>query len=162
MGSQLLWCHRPHSRLSHYAGSTDSEVYEIWTAAYATIRQCNYMIHILTSKTYDYDVKPYVGTAYTIQSLIYQSLTQLFGDVPYVTPDNFNDIDYGNHVTRTPVKNYLCQAIGSFGKYADALPPDAAQTKPESHPVSFVAAQLLMATMYAEIKDYTNASKHFC
>lgn len=62
------------------------------------------MIHILTSKTYDYDVKPYVGTAYTIQSLIYQSLTQLFGDVPYVTPDNFNDIDYGNHVTRTPVK----------------------------------------------------------
>ena len=39
----------------------DSEVYEIWTAAYATIRQCNYMIHILTSKTYDYDVKPYVG-----------------------------------------------------------------------------------------------------
>lgn len=140
---------------------TDSEVYEIWTAAYATIRQCNYMIHILTSKTYDYDVKPYVGTAYTIQSLIYQSLTQLFGDVPYVTPDNFNDIDYGNHVTRTPVKIIYAKQLEALEKYADALPPDAAQTKPESHPVSFVAAQLLMATMYAEIKDYTNASKHF-
>lgn len=139
----------------------DNEVYEIWTAAYATIRQCNYMIHVLTSKAYGYEVEPYVGTAYAIQSLVYQSLTQLFGDVPYVTPDNFNDINHESDLTRTPVKLIYAKQLEALEKYANSLPQTATQSQPESNPVSFAAAQLLMATMYAEIKDYGNASKHF-
>lgn len=133
------------------------EVYEIWETAYSTIRQCNLLIHLLTTKEHTYDIKPYIGTAYTIQSQIYLSLTQLFGDVPYMTPENFNNMDYISRITRSPVKTIYTQLLEVLKNYSTALPSANEQ---HAYLVSSEALQLLMAGMCAETGEYAEAGKY--
>lgn len=130
-----------------------SETYDIWKNAYLTIRQCNYILHVLTTKEYDYDVKPYIGTLYAIRSLLYLSLTQLFGDVPYIT-ENMNDINDSRQIIRTPVKDIYTQQSAIMEKYVTSLPLAKEQ---DPYLVNSTAAHILIATMYVEMKDYANA-----
>lgn len=133
------------------------EVYEIWATAYSTIRQCNLLIHLLTTKEHTYDVKPYIGTAYAVQSQVYLSLTQLFGDVPYITPENFNDIDYITRITRSPAKTIYTKLSEVLKEYSSALPSANEQ---HTYLVNFEAVQLLMAGMRIETGEYAAADKH--
>ncbi len=134
---------------------TSEVAHEIWASAYAAIRQCNNLIYLLASKEYDYNVEPYIGTIYTIQSQIYLNLTQLFGDVPHVTPENFNNGE--NSWKRTPVKEIYAKQLEALKKYGVNLPQASAVKK---HFTNFSAFQLLMATMYMEMHDFESAAKH--
>lgn len=133
------------------------EVYEIWETAYRTINRCNLLIHLLTTKEYTYDVKPYIGTAYAVQSQIYLSLTQLFGDVPYMTPENFDNIDYFTRITRSPAKTIYTQLLEVLKNYSATLPSANEQ---HAYLVSSDALQLLMAGMSAETGQYAEADKY--
>lgn len=133
---------------------SDREVYEIWVNAYGAIQQCNILIYSLTNKKYDYNVEPYIGTAYTIQSQIYLSLTQLFGDVPHVTPENFSDVDA--KIVRTPVKEIYTQQIDLLMTYGANLPQ---AIEPNELFTNTSTIRLLGATMYMELGDYENAEK---
>lgn len=129
-----------------------SEVYDIWASAYKAIRQCNELIHLLSTKEYDYNVKPYIGTIYTVQSQIYLSLTQLFGDVPYMTPKNFNSIADINKLHRTPVKMIYDGQLKALDEYGRYLPP-LTDVQNKYFTNSF-ALQLLIANMYIEMGKY--------
>lgn len=133
------------------------EVYEIWETAYRTINRCNMLIHLLTTKEHTYDVKPYIGTAYAVQSQIYLSLTQLFGDVPYMTPENFDNIDYFTRITRSSAKTIYTQLLEVLKNYSATLPSANEQ---HAYLVSSDALQLLMAGMSAETGQYAEADKY--
>lgn len=133
------------------------EVNEIWETAYSTIRQCNMLILLLTTKEHIYDVKPYIGTAYAIQAQVYLSLTQLFGDVPYITPENFSNLDYITQITRSPAKAIYTPLLEVLQNYSTALPSANEQ---HTYLVSFEAVQLLLAGMSIETGEYAEADKY--
>ena len=74
-------------------GESSSLLYTVWKEAYADIRNCNLCIDGFAS-AYKYSWTASLEEhARVLRAFIYYQLIVLWGDVPYLNEDNFNDTD---------------------------------------------------------------------
>lgn len=128
----------------------------VWEDAYKVINQCNSMIKILSDTEVSYDKAPYLASAETLRALVAVTLTQLWGDIPYLTPEQWGDADL--QIYRTPVSTVYTDLKERLLAARESLP--ATTTNKEKGIVSKALADVLLATIGLEQKDGASALSH--
>lgn len=133
--------------LSHSAAS------DSWTRCYQIIAQCNEAIRLFgeEAKT-DTKVNTIIAEALFWRAWSYNWLIKVFGDVPLVKGGE----DMSNGLARTPKAEVLEFIIGDLKSIESALPPSR-QASEYGRPTRW-AAKTLLANIYLNRKDWTNAS----
>lgn len=76
--------------------SYDSHVSDAWSAAYRVISNANVVINALEAIDDSYERTAYINEAKVLRCMVYYNLSQLWGNVPYVTvagtSDNYDEI----------------------------------------------------------------------
>jgi hypothetical protein len=141
-----------------YGWSSDAhEVSDIWDVAYDGINNANTLIDgVVKSTMTDEDKKWIDGQAKFLRALFYFNLVRLFGDVPLELSATvgLTDIDK----PRSPSADVYAQIISDLTDAEQELSPynDADHTAGRA---TSAAATALLAKVYAQQQDWTNAAK---
>lgn len=105
---------------------SDGRVSDAWDAAYRTISSANMVIDILEttdgSNIEGYKRAAYINEAKALRCLVYYNLSQLWGNVPYVTiPDDPGNYD---EIRQSPIYStqILCSELDGILRSIDFLP----------------------------------------
>lgn len=134
-------------------------VNNIWQDAYKMIGRCNGMIQLLSNTDVSYNKAPYLASMETLRALPIITLTQLWGDIPYITPEQWGDLTLNVKANErkkiadvyTDLRKRLLSAresLPSIGNYD------------EKGTVSVALADILLATISLEEKDAASALVH--
>lgn len=135
---------------------SDGRVSEAWKAAYRTISLANMVIDKLETtdgfNIEEYKRAAYVNEAKALRCLVYYSLSQLWGNVPYVTipddPDNYDEI------RQSPIYStqVLCSELEGILQSIDFLPEGEGRITIEA--VKALRAEILLSLGFKEEAAY--------
>ena len=72
----------------------NTTLYEAWSWSYMAIRRVNFIIDYLKNGDFDYAVDAYLAEAIALRSFLYYQLAMLWGDVPLVTEDGQEPVNF--------------------------------------------------------------------
>lgn len=135
-------------------GSSNSTVKKVWTNAYSEIYAANAIIEGVEKSTAlsENDRKRVRGEALFLRSLVYFYLTQMFGDLPYVTS---TDYILNQSLAKTPVAELLVMIQNDLYEAKSDLSDD--YRNPERIYPNRKTAELLLATLLTTRKQYAEA-----
>lgn len=124
---------------------SDNEITKWWNNAYINIYSLNLFISKLSESNFiaTLDKNQLLGEAYTLRALYYQTLVQLYGDIPYTTT-----VDYTQNTTigKTQSNQVLLQIEKDLLKAIELLSDQ--YRSPERYYVNKSIAALLLAENY--------------
>ena len=127
----------------------------LWINAYKQIYAVNNIIEGLEKSSAYIDpatIKQLTGEAYFIRALLHFYLTNLFGDIPYVSS---TDYTINKNISKVAISNVYALVTGDLKKAEENLSlqyPSVGRTR-----VNRSAAQLLLARVYLYSKDWINS-----
>lgn len=135
-------------------GSSNITVKKVWTNAYSEIYAANAIIEGIDKSTAiaENDRKRVRGEALFLRSLVYFYLTQLFGDLPYVTT---TDYTLNRSLGKTPAAELLVMIQKDLYSAKSDLSDD--YRNPERIYPNRKTAELLLATVLMTRKQYAEA-----
>lgn len=135
---------------------SDGRVSDAWKAAYRTISLANMVIDKLETtdgfNIEEYKRAAYVNEAKALRCLVYYNLSQLWGNVPYVTipddPDNYDEI------RQSPIYStqVLCSELEGILQSIDFLPEGEGRITIEA--VKALRAEILLSLGFKEEAAY--------
>lgn len=134
--------------------SSNSTISSLWRNTYETIYSINAFIEGLNASPYieTKQKEELLSQAYLLRALLYQYLTQLFGDIPYITTTDYKQNTIASKSNYQQVLSFvesdLLKALSGLTYTYD--------NKERIYPNKSVA-ELLLAKNYLLQKDYTQA-----
>lgn len=135
---------------------SDGRVSDAWSAAYRTINLTNMVINKLEtmdgSYIEEYKRSTYINEAKALRCMLYYNLSQLWGNIPYITipndPDNYNDI------LQSPIYSTqtLCSELDNILQSIDHLPEGEGRITMEA--VKALRAEIILSLGYKEEAEY--------
>lgn len=135
-------------------GSSNSTVKKVWTNAYSEIYAANAIIEGIEKSTAisENDRKRVRGEALFVRSLVYIYLTQLFGNLPYVTTTNYT---LNQSLGKTPVAELLVMIQNDLYVAKSNLSDD--YRNPERIYPNRKTAEILLSNLLITRKQYAEA-----
>jgi len=169
-GGATVYCGLSSDELINFASSSDiTQFYTntlnsnntfinayFWIPAYSCIYQANACIEGLSaSKGINQNTKDqFIGEAKFIRAFLYFYLTNLFGDVPYITSTDFN---HTSGATRTPQSQIYQAIINDLKDAQNSLPADYSYSGGARTRANAMAATALLARVYLYQKQWSDA-----
>lgn len=124
---------------------SDGEITTWWNNAYINIYSLNLFIEKLTASDHieALDKNQLLGEAYTLRALYYQTLVQLYGDIPYTTTSNYT---LNTSIGKTQASQVVLQIEKDLLKAIDLLSDQYRSI--ERYYVNKAVASLLLAENY--------------
>lgn len=127
----------------------------IFQQSYKSIRNTNFLIDILKNKSdLGFETDQYIYASRLLRAMNYFNLINIWGDIPYVDENNYNNVTSANVVmTRMPVDQVVTRLIADIEVIANLLP----ENDQKGYVLSKSFAYNLLAKLYLQQKDYTKA-----
>lgn len=140
---------------------------ELWRDHYRGIYRCNVLLNRIEGVTFKESQAGlknlYIGQAKFIRALLYFNLVRLFGDVPLITKEIMSPEE--SYLPRDP-SNAIYNQIIADAKDAATLLPDQYGNIPNTENISQEkgratkgAANMLLASVYLTLKDFSSAKE---
>lgn len=134
-----------------------SLIEKAWTAAYKTINASNTVIGGLSTIEDQEWTSSYDSHARAIRAFVYYNLCTLWGDIPYITESNYNDMDaLIAGIPRTNATTILSEEVASVTQSMDKLKDLASG----SDDFSTDAINLLLAEICLYRNELASAKAH--
>lgn len=129
---------------------------DIWVPAYQYIYQANACIDGIQASNGISDAakKQFTGEVKFLRAICYFYLTNLFGDVPYITSTDFN---VTSSAPNTPQQQIYQQIVSDLQSAQELLPRDYSISSNERVRANYWAATALLARVYLYLGDWVNA-----
>jgi hypothetical protein len=146
-----------HQLASYTFDPTLWSIDNLWGNAYITINKANIVLDRVPPIVMDTVQRDRVlGEAHYLRALMYWELVRLFGDVPLIQHEAKTVADA--QVARTPAAQVYALITSDLQTAITQLPPS--YSGPDIGRATSGAATALLAKVYLNQKDYTNAAKY--
>ena len=135
---------------------SDSKVSDAWSAGYRTISFTNMVINKLETMDGSY-IEEYkrtacINEAKALRCMVYYNLSQLWGNIPYITIPN--DLDNYDEIQQSPIYSTqtLCSELDGILQSIDHLPEGEGRITMET--VKALRAEIILSLGYKEEAGY--------